>query len=233
MKEKSAVEEFLSAHGWLSFTSPEFRAAVLARIDLREIGKGEAVYRAGDPPGGLWALIEGAIEIESAPHGIAPHLMHFAVPGIWFGEAPLIAGVTRLVSVNTCRPSTLATLSLPACREILEADPGGWRWIALLSLMTSDLAGGVVADLMLRDPVKRTAALLLRLAGVRSKAFPATRPAPIYLSQEKIGSLVNLSRNSIIPVLHEFAQSGLIEIGYGEIRVSNIAGLSDRISRDS
>lgn len=233
MKENISVEAFLSAHGWLSFTSPEFRAAVLARIEMREFDKGEPVYRAGDPPGGLWALVEGAIEIESAPLGIAPHLMHFAVPGIWFGEGPLIAGVTRLVSVNACRPSTLVTLPLPACREILDADPGAWRWVALLSLMTSDLAGGIVADLMLRDPVKRTAALLLRLAGVRSKAFPSARAAPIYLSQEKLGSLVNLSRNSVIPVLHEFAQAGYIEVGYGEIRISDGIGLASVISRDS
>jgi len=232
VKEKIDVEGFLSAHGWLSFTSAEFRAAVLARIELHSFDKGEPVYRAGDAPGGLWALVEGAIEIESAPLGIAPHLMHFAVPGIWFGEAPLIAGVNRLVSVIASRPSRLVTLPLAACRDILEGDPGAWRWIALLSLMTSDLAGGVVADLMLRDPVKRTAALLLRLAGVRSKAFPSARAAPIYLSQEKLGGLVNLSRNSVIPVLHEFVQGRLVEIGYGEIRVTDVAGLAAVISRD-
>ncbi len=54
---------------------------------------------------------------------------------------------------------------------MLDADPAAWRWVAVLSLFTADLAGGVVADLLLRDPVKRTAALLLRLGGVRSRMF--------------------------------------------------------------
>lgn len=232
MKEKSAITSFLAGTGWLSFTDPAFRDAVLARIEPRGFEKGEPVYRAGDAPGGLWALIEGAIEIESAAAGAAPHLMHFAVPGFWFGEGPLIAGVTRIVSVNASRPSTLATLPLADCRAILDTEPAYWRWIALLSGMTSDLAGGVVADLLLRDPVTRTAALLLRLAGVRSRAFPSDRPAPIYLSQEKIAHLVNLSRNSIIPVLHEFERNGHIEISYGVIRVLSIAGLNEVIARE-
>jgi CRP/FNR family transcriptional regulator, cyclic AMP receptor protein len=233
VKEKSEIASFLAVTGWLSFTAPEFRANVLARIERRDFEKGEAVYRAGDPPGGLWALVEGAVEIESAADDAAPHLMHFAVPGFWFGEGPLIFGVNRLVSVSASRSSTLVTLPLADCRALLDADPGAWRWIAMFSAMTTELAGGVVADLLLRDPVRRTAALLLRLAGLRSKVFRAARPATIYLSQEKIGQLVNLSRNSIIPVLHEFAQSGLIEIGYGEIRITDATALAARISRES
>jgi CRP/FNR family transcriptional regulator, cyclic AMP receptor protein len=232
VKEKSAVDAFLSRHGWLSFTSPEFRAAVLARTELRDFVKGDPVYRAGDPPGGLWALVEGAVEVESGTPGAAPHLMHLGVPGFWIGEAPLIFGVNRLVSVTAARPSMLVTLPLADCRAMLDADPAAWRWIALLSLFTADLAGGVVADLLLRDPVKRTAALLLRLSGVRSRMFRSDKAVPIYLSQEKLGSLVNLSRNSIIPVLHEFERSGHIEISYGMIRVTNIAGLDGTIARD-
>ena len=86
VKEKSVVETFLSRHGWLSFTSPDFRAAVPARTELHDFAKGEPVYLAVDPPGGLWALIDGAVELESGPLGAAPHLMHFESPGFWFGK---------------------------------------------------------------------------------------------------------------------------------------------------
>jgi CRP/FNR family transcriptional regulator, cyclic AMP receptor protein len=233
VKDKSEITSFLATTGWLSFTSPEFRTAVLARIEPREFAKGEPVYRAGDPPGGVWALVDGAIEIESAAPSAAPQLMHFAVPGFWFGEGPLIFGVNRLVSVNASRPSTLVTLPLPDCRAILDADPGAWRWISMFSAMTTELAGGVVADLLLRDPKQRTAALLLRLSGMRSIVFRSAQPAPIYLSQEKIGNLVNLSRNSIIPVLHEFERAGFIRIAYGDIRIVDVAGLESTLSRDA
>lgn len=232
MKEKTEVHSFLAEHGWLSLTAPEFRAAVFARIQQRDFDKGEFTYRAGDIGGGLWAIVEGAIEMESATPGAGPHLMHFGVPGMWFGEGPLIFGVPRVVSVKASRASTLVTLPLADCHAILTADPASWRWVAMLSAMTTELAAGVVADLLLRDPAKRTAALLLRLSGVRSSVFRSTRPAAIYLSQEKLAQLVNLSRNSIIPVLKDFVRARHIEISYGSIRVLDIAGLTETIARD-
>jgi len=216
----------LAEHGWLAFTPEEFRHRVLQRVRMREFGKGEAVYRAGDPPGGLWAVVRGAVEVEVPSHTGASQLAHFASRGFWFGEGPLIYEHHRRVGVVAARPTLMATLPLNDCHAILEADPLAWRWIALLASMTTDLAIGVVADLLLNDPVKRTAALLLRLAGVRSKVFVSKTPAPVYLSQEKIGFLVNLSRNSVTPILHTFAQRGLIELKYGSILVTDVERLA-------
>ena len=221
----------LASRGWLSFTPPGFRTDVLARTQLRQFRKGETVYRAGDPPGGLWGIVKGAVEIEWPPPGGTPHLVHFAAAGFWFGEGPLVADRPRAVTVIATRPSTLASLSLTDCHAILRADPPAWRWIALLSIMNTELSGGVVADLLQRDPVKRTAALLLRLSGVRSPIFGAPEPLPVYLSQEKLAQLVNLSRNSIIPILHDFVRSGWIEVRYGSILVIDVKALSATLTQ--
>jgi CRP-like cAMP-binding protein len=219
---------FLTQRGWLSFTPPDFRKRVLARLRVREFARGQAVYRAGDPPGGPWVILDGAARIEMPLPGTPPHFVHLAASGFWFGEAPLIVGNPRLVSVITVQPSTLATLPLEDCRAILKADPGAWRWIALLSAMTTDLSLGVAVDSLLRDPAQRTAALLLRLSGVRSVFFPSKLAYPIHLSQERLGQLVNLSRNSITPILRGFVKRGLVEMGYGSIRILDIDGLAAR-----
>jgi hypothetical protein len=84
---------------------------------------------------------------------------------------------------------------------------------------------------MLRDPAKRTAALLLRLSGVRNAVLPAKEPCVIYLSQEKLGHLANLSRNSVIPILGDFARRGYVEVGYGSIRVMDVKALLATIAR--
>ena len=107
MRQNSRAAEFLSEHGWLSFTPPEFRDKVLRRVVLHKFGKGQTVYRAGDEPGGLWAIVEGAVEISGASPGAVPHLIHFGVPGFWVGEAPLIYGIRRIVTVTVVRPSKL------------------------------------------------------------------------------------------------------------------------------
>jgi CRP/FNR family transcriptional regulator, cyclic AMP receptor protein len=224
------MENFLANHGWLSFTPPAFRKSVLARIQTREFRKGEAIYRAGDPPGGLWVVLSGAVELELPPPDTAPHFVHLAVPGFWFGEWPLIWDKPRRLTVVAALPSTLATLSLADCRALLEADPGAWRWIALLSTMMTDLAAGILSDLLLRDPVKRTAAVLLRIAGMRSHVVVSAEPTPIHLTQEKLAHLVNLSRNSVIPILQDFVRAGFIEVKYGSIAVVDAKGLSTTIS---
>jgi CRP-like cAMP-binding protein len=220
----------LAQRGWLAYTPPHFRRAVLARTQVREFRKGAAVYRVHDPPGGLWAVVKGAVELEIPSPGTATHLVHFAAPGFWFGEGPLVAGTPRMMTVISSRPSTLATLPLADCHAILKADPTAWRWIALMSAMTLELSGGIIADLLLRDPVHRVAALLLRLAGMRSTVFVSKEPAPIYLSQEKLAHLVNLSRNSIIPILGDFQKRGLIAARYGSIVVSDVKGLAAAIA---
>jgi CRP-like cAMP-binding protein len=230
MARKPSAIAALADHGWLSFTPPRFRTQVLARLRLREFKKGEAVYHAGDAPGGVWAVVKGAVEFEFPPQEVAPHLLYFATPGFWFGEAPLIVGNPRIVSVIASRSSTLATLPLSACHAILEDDPSAWRWVALMSVMTTEVSIGFAADVLLRDPAKRTAAVLLRLAGVRNTVFPSSKPSPIYLSQDKLGQLVNLSRNSIGPILRRFVQRGCIKIRYGAIVVTNIRGLSQTIA---
>ena len=50
------------------------------------------------------------------------------------------------------------------------------------------------------------------------------------LSQEKLAHLVNLSRNSIIPILGEFQKRGFIEAKYGSIVVSDVKGLAAAIA---
>jgi CRP/FNR family transcriptional regulator, cyclic AMP receptor protein len=230
MVQTTNVADLLAERGWLSLTSAKFRKEMLARLQLREFAKGEAIYHAGDPPGGLWVIIDGAVEVELPPPETAPILVHFAVSGFWFGEWPLIHDQPRRMSVVASRPSTLGTVPLADCRAILKEDPGAWRWIAMLSTLTTDLTAGVIADLMLRDPVKRCAALLLRLSGVRNAVLPAKTPFPIYLSQEKLGHLANLSRNSIIPILHEFAQREYIEVAYGSIQVKDVKALTETIA---
>jgi CRP/FNR family transcriptional regulator, cyclic AMP receptor protein len=230
MARKSGATAALADHGWLAFTSPRFRAQVLSRLRVHELRKGDAVYNAGDPPGGLWAVVKGAVEIEWPPEETAPHLLYLGTPGLWFGEAPLIVGNTRLVTVIASRPSTLATLPLSACHAILEDDPSAWRWIALMSVMTTELSIGFAADVLLRDPTKRTAAVLLRLAGVRNRVFAASKPSPIYLSQDKLGQLANLSRNSIGPILRRFVARGCIRIRYGAILITDGRALSQTIA---
>lgn len=209
----------LSDHGWLTFTSPDFRDAVLGRLSMRKLAAGELVYRAGDREGGLWAIVDGGVQFESRGPQLSPGLNHVAIPGFWFGEASLIAKTARQVDVYASQSSVFATLSLADCRAILYDDPARWRWIALLADINHDLAMGLVADLLLQEPKQRIVATLLRLSGWRTGRHLSADPVPVHLSQQQFGQVANLSRTVVSGVLHDLKQRGAISISYRSLEV--------------
>jgi CRP-like cAMP-binding protein len=209
----------LSEHGWLALTSSDFRQAVLERLQCRKLAAGEAIYRAGDREGGLWAIVEGGVQFESPGPQLAPSPAHVAIPGFWFGETPLISRTGRKVDAYAARPSVFATISLGDCRAILEDDPARWQWLALLASMNCDLAVGLAADLRLQEPRKRVVAALLRLSGWRTSLHLKPIPAPVHLSQLQIGQITNLSRTVVSGILLDLEQDGLVTIGYRLLEV--------------
>jgi len=222
--------KIFSERGWLSLTSSDFRASVLERLAVYEFQAGDPIYRLQDPAGGLWGIVKGSIEAEM-PGPTGPSLGHFGTPGLWFGEGTVINSSPRRTGVSATCPSTLAHLSLADCQSLLAADPYGWRWIALLSTMTTDLALRLASDLMLRAPDQRTAAMLLRLAGLRNGMFLKPHIVPINLSHEKLGILANLSRNAINPILKDFEHKGLVRISYRSIENQDVDGLSKLLTQ--
>ena len=89
----------------------------------------------------------------------------------------------------------------------------------------------LAADLLLRDPEQRTAAMLLRLAGLRNGMFLKPHQVPIHLSHEKLGQLVNLSRNAIGPILKSFENKGYLTVAYRSIDIQDAAGLAALLAR--
>lgn len=222
----------LSDHGWLSVTAPDFRDAVHDRLTIRRFAAGDAVYRAGDREGALWGIIEGGVQFELLGPQLAPGVAHVAIPGFWFGEAPLIGREPRQNDAYATEPSTFATLSLADCRTILDEDPARWQWIALLANMNRDLAMGVAADLLLQDPRRRIVATLLRLSGWRTGLHLTPNPGPLHLSQQHLGQIANLSRTVVSATLRDLERQGLIAIGYRSLEVIDGEALKEMLKED-
>lgn len=213
----------LDETGWLAATPEPFRTSVLAACRLRTFARGETVYGFDDPPGGLWGVASGtiAIEIASAEHGL--HVAHLLHPGAWIGEAALVARTARRVGAVATRPSTLAFMPLAELDRILAAEPGNWRWLALLAVLHTDIAVAVANDLMIRQTTARVAAILLHLAGCRDGKCQAA--AEIEVSQSDLARMCALSRTAFAGQLKRLRELGLIEADYRRIRIVSPARL--------
>ena len=183
MKTESAIQ-LLGQRGWLSFTPaglPQARAGADTDPRVRER---HGHFPARGSAGGPWVIMKGAVRRSRCRcPASAPHFVHWRRPAYWFGEGPLIVGNAGWSRSSAIRQSTLGNAAAGRLSRNPQGRPGAWQWIALLSAMTTDLSMGVAVDSLLRDPSQRTAALLLRLAGVRSNVFQSKLPVTIQLRQ--------------------------------------------------
>ena len=209
----------VSREGWLSFTPPPFRQTVLARCKLEALKAGATIYSVGDPPGGMYGLVRGSFAISVAPGERGPYVAHFARPGTWFGEAAAFTEQPRQISLAVTRNSKFLHLPLPAIREIVTADPGAWRFFGLAAIAHNDTAIGAADDLLIRDHVKRSVAVLLRLGGCRYSTPQGSMSIEIDVSQEDLAVMTNLARTTSGTVLRTLEAAGQVKVSYRRVRI--------------
>ncbi|MGA8713339.1 MAG: Crp/Fnr family transcriptional regulator [Roseiarcus sp.] len=209
----------VSREGWLSFTPPPFRQTVLARCKLEALKAGATIYSVGDPPGGMYGLVRGSFAISVAPGERGPYVAHFARPGTWVGEAAAFTEQPRRISLAVTRDSKFLHLPLPAIREIVTADPGAWRFFGLAAIAHNDTAIGAADDLLIRDHVKRSVAVLLRLGGCRYSTPQGSMSIEIDVSQEDLAVMTNLARTTSGTVLRTLEAAGQVKVSYRRVRI--------------
>lgn len=209
----------VSREGWLSYTPPPFRQTVLDRCKLQALKAGARIYSVGDPPGGMYGLVRGSFAISVAPGERGPYVAHFARPGTWFGEAAAFTEQPRRISLAVTRDSKFLHLPLPAIREIVTADPGAWRFFGLAAIAHNDTAIGAADDLLIRDHVKRSVAVLLRLGGCRYSTPQGSMSIEIDVSQEDLAVMTNLARTTSGTVLRTLEAAGQVKVSYRRVRI--------------
>ena len=209
----------VSRKGWLSFTPAPFRQTVLEHCRLEALNAGATIYSVGDPPGGMYALVRGSFALSIAPGERGPYVAHFARPGTWFGEAAAFTEQPRRIGLAVTRHSKILHLPLPAIREIVSADPGAWRFFGLAAIAHIDVAIGAADDLLIRDHVKRSVAVLLRLAGCRYHSPEGATATEVDVSQEDFAAMTNLARTTAGTVLRKFEAAGYLKVSYRRVSI--------------
>lgn len=219
MSTLAQAHDIVSRQGWLGFVPSAFRQSVLDRCKLLQFKSEATIYSVGDPPGGMYGLINGGLALSIAPGERGPYIAHFAQPGTWFGEAAAFTEQPRRIGLAAGRDTEVLHLPLPAIREIVAADPGAWRFFGLASILHIDVAIGAADDLLIRDHFKRSVAVLLRLGGCRHRTPEGVGPIEVDVGQEDFAMMTNLARTTAGTVLRALAADGHIEASYRRIRI--------------
>jgi CRP/FNR family transcriptional regulator, cyclic AMP receptor protein len=219
------ARRLLTEIGWLAAMPREFGDALLRQCDLQAFEAGETVYLAGDPPGGIYGICEGALGMTSALGPASAPVAHLGQPGAWTGMGPLLTGQPRRATMQAMTPLLLAHVPLRPLQNLLGENPQWWLHIAQGLLMEFDTVTGIANDLLIRSADRRCAAALLRVANCRRQDPPPGRPAIAPISQESLAEMINLSRSRISPILSRFSRQGLTLLEYRAIKLLDVRGL--------
>jgi CRP/FNR family transcriptional regulator, cyclic AMP receptor protein len=220
-----AAREIAAREGWLSQTPPGFRREILDRASLQSFSSGDTIYMVGAPPGGIYGMISGSVRLAAAAGDLGPFITHYFRPGSWLGEGPIITDRPRIIGLNAAKQTELLHVPLPSLRELLKSEPGFWRWLALLAFEHERMAVAAIADLMIRDHVKRLVAVLLRLADARTASPAGGGPIEVEASQTDLATMANIARTTANMTLRKLASAGHVKVAYGRIQVVNPVSL--------
>jgi CRP/FNR family cyclic AMP-dependent transcriptional regulator len=231
-RSESEAREFMRLTGWLSRTPEEFSSRLLRDCKLLSFAADHSVYDLDDPPGGLYGLVTGRVGVWIAPQERGPYLGHLMRPGHWFGLASALNRQARAIGLRTLRPSQLLLLPLARLDALVSEDSGAWRYFTGLAEMNSSTAMAAVDDLLIRNPARRCAAVLLRLAGLRNPLDDTPAVGDVDITQEELAHLSNLSRSSVGTALRVFQRRGLVQLSYQDIFIRDAAGLKAFVAED-
>lgn len=210
-------QQVLHDSHWFAALPPALQDAIVLHAQWVHLAAGEFLFRRGDNSDGLYAVLEGAVNVGVVDEQGKEALLVIAEPVMWFGEICLVDDLPRTHDAVAALPTILLKLDQQVFRGILKQQPEYWRYIALLLSQKLRLVLQDVESFTLYPAARRLAQRLMQITegyGHRDVRHPI-----IKLSQERLALLLSLSRQTTNSLLKGFEEQGIIRLGFAEIEV--------------
>jgi len=187
----------------------------------RRFQRGQAIFREGDPPPGMFVVVTGRVRIyKLAPNG-KEHVLHLAGPGDTFAEVAVMGGYPCPAFAEAIDPTDCLLLPLSPLRRALDTDHHLCR--QLLTSMSRWVRHfvGLLEDIVLRDAVGRVARYLLEVSHGREAIELPTM-------KKHLASHLNLTSETLSRTLRRLTDTGLIDAtASGGLRIVDRNGLTE------
>ncbi|MEK1906797.1 MAG: Crp/Fnr family transcriptional regulator, partial [Pseudomonas sp.] len=176
-------------------------------------------FRRGDPPCGLYAVLDGAIRIGAVSRTGKEALLTLVEAPQWFGEISLFDGQPRTHDAFAEGPTRLLLVPQANLLALLEREPGYWRDFALLLSQKLRLAFIALEDMSLLPAAPRLARRLLLMAEGYGETGERRN---LHLAQEQLALMLALSRQTTNQILKDLQARGAVRLNYGEIEIVDL-----------
>jgi CRP/FNR family transcriptional regulator, cyclic AMP receptor protein len=218
-------EEILAGHFLLRHLSPEELGRLAASATLVHHRPNATIFQKGDPGAGMMAVVSGRVKICTYSPDGKELMLNIIDRGGLFGEIALLDGQPRSADAVALENTELLVLDRNRLMPFLTAHPEvATRLIAVLCQRLRQTSEAL-EDALLRDAPSRVARGLLRLAKAFGKQESAGLRLDIKLSQQQIGNLIGISRESINKSIVDWTRAGYLSVGNGFITITDVEAL--------
>ena len=202
---------------WFNRLPVSLQDSLLNAARVRQLSAGQCLFQRGDPPCGLYAVLDGAVRIGAVNEQGKEALLSLVEAPHWFGEICLFDGQARTHDAFAASPCTLLHIPQTTLLALLEEQPAHWRQLALLMSQKLRMTFINLEQLSLMPAPTRLAHRLLMIAENYGQTDEPRRV--LQLPQEQLAAMLSLSRQTTNQILKELQGQGIIGLGYGEIEI--------------
>ena len=214
---------FLAAQPWFGPLPSQLQQRVLRDCTTLHAEQGSVALQAGEVTQGWYAVLQGLVKLQSTSRNGRTAAFLGAPAGEWFGEGTALKAERRRYEVVALRDSQLLCMPLPLFDELRSQQLAFNQFmVAHLNRRLGQAMAGIEAG-RIRSPEQRVA---LFISGLFWKG---TRR--LDLSQEEIGQLSGLSRQTVNRALQKLEAMNLVALQFSRVRITDEEGMGAFLSQ--
>lgn len=198
----------------------------------RSYRAGQALFREGDPPGPVFVVVGGSVDVEVLTPSGRSVLLAVKRPGDLVGELAAILGTDRSATATARDQVAVDVVAPDAFREAMTARPD--LMASVLAQLAHDVRA-VGAEHVRRGDgsvTQRVAAGLLSLAARSVEHDGAGEATTIRIGHDDLAAWVGASREAVSRSLGELRRAGVVTTGRRRITIPDLGALRRRADGD-
>jgi len=227
------VRAALAQVRWFAGWAPESLDVLCRSAQVVHYPAQSRIYGEGDRLDGIYVLATGSIRyVAQQPNGKAVS-MRFWPPGEPLGVVACLDGQGSPLDLYAHQDTAVVFVPRAALLEVMRGDfAATWSIVELLCARSRDMFTKIESQLT-RPLRARLAQLFLHLG--RGFGTPADRGVsiPLKLTQDEIGSMLGVSRQSVHGEIKALERDGLVEMSYGHVTLRDLRGLERLADSDA
>lgn len=213
----------LTDNPWINSLSEQARTKLIQIARFRRYVVNEQVHQKLSDSDGLYGVISGEVRISATTFDGSEIVFTRVHPGDWFGEIGLFDGGARTHDATATLETVMAILPKVPLLAICDDYPDVKHAIVNLLCSHCREAFSVIDDFLLFSPTQRLVKRMLSIVD-------ASNSLTLGLSQQELGALVGISRQSANKSFRRWEELGFIQRGYGKITILDRASLESLLT---